>query len=584
MPRAAQAAGAEFDGTPRAVIYARYSSTHQRERSIEDQIADCRAYAERCGLMVVGIYADRAISGKTDERPDFQRMIDDSKKRQFDRVIVWKLDRFARNRYDSALYKHKLKQNGVSVLSAMENIGEGDESIILEAILEASAEYYSRDLRKKVLRGMTTSAKKGLHNTGSVPYGYRLEGESAIPDGDRAEFVKHVFEAYAKGETPAELYREMQRRSLDTKANGRKVSDNIIGSILRNEKYTGRGMWRGIPVEWPRLIDDELFEAARARTEKNRRAPAAYKAAEPFILCGKAFCGYCGAPLMSGGGKGRSGKYYRHYICRTKKRERACGKKTEDKDFLEWYIVEQTCAYVLAPERLEYIADRVVECYKESFDGQRVSVLEARIAKLDRDLDKTTDLLFAAPSAAAVDRINKHVVELEAQKSELEAELSGLKIAAAITYTRDEVVAWLKQFCNGDPLEAEFRRRIVETFINSVYVYDDRIVIYFNVRGGKQISYAEMLDSAGDVEPLPPGPESKKSGGPDNGTAASDSKERFLHGKNTEQTAESAVRFCSGLVHHKSSASSEAELFVMCSLSYRTEGNRRLKLMKQTMI
>ena len=99
-------------------------------------------------------------------------------------------------------------------------------------------------------------------------------------------------------------------------------------------------------------------------------------------------------------------------------------------------------------------------------------------------------MLFAAPSAAAVDRINKHVVELEAQKGELEAELSGLKIAAAITYTRDEVVAWLKQFCNGDPLEAEFRRRIVETFINSVYVYDDRIVIYFNVRGGKQISYA----------------------------------------------------------------------------------------------
>lgn len=198
--------------------------------------------AERCGLMVVGIYADRAISGKTDERPDFQRMIDDSKKRQFDRVIVWKLDRFARNRYDSALYKHKLKQNGVSVLSAMENIGEGDESIILEAILEASAEYYSRDLRKKVLRGLTTSAKKGLHNTGSVPYGYRLEGEKAVPDGDRAEFVKHVFEAYAKGETPAELYREMQRCGLDTKVNGRKVSDNIIGSILRNEKYTGRGM------------------------------------------------------------------------------------------------------------------------------------------------------------------------------------------------------------------------------------------------------------------------------------------------------------------------------------------------------
>lgn len=234
---------------------------------------------------------------------------------------------------------------------------------------------------------------------------------------------------------------------------------------------------------------------------------------------------------------------------------------------------------MLAPERLEYIADRVVECYKESFDGQRVSVLEARIAKLDRDLDKTTDLLFAAPSAAAVDRINKHVVELEAQKGELEAELSGLKIAAAITYTRGDVVAWLKQFCNGDPLEAEFRRRIVETFINSVYVYDDRIVIYFNVRGGKQISYAEMLESAGDVEPLPPGPKNEKSGGPDNGTAASNSKERFLHGKNTEQTTESAVRFCSGLVHQKMLPSLGWGVFLVlsCEESNRTAARRRQK-------
>lgn len=544
MAQQKKAARAVYDGTPRAVIYARYSSSHQRERSIEDQISDCKAYAERCGLMVVGIYADRAISGKTDERPDFQRMIDDSKKREFDRVIVWKLDRFARNRYDSALYKHKLKQNGVSVLSAMENIGEGDESIILEAILEASAEYYSRDLRKKVLRGLTTSAKKGLHNTGAVPYGYRLEGEKAVPDGERAEFVRYAFEAYASGVSPAEIWHEMQRRGLDSK-NGRKVSYNLVGQMLRNEKYTGRGMWRGIPVEWPRLVDDDVFEAVKARTEKNRRAPAAYKAAEPFILCGKAFCGYCGSPLLSGGGKSHTGKYYRHYICRKKKKERACKKKTEDKDFLEWYIVEQTCLYVLDPGRLEYIAERVVACYNDSFDAQRIGALEARIAKIDRDLDKTTELLFAAPSAAAVERINKHVVELEAQRAELESEVSGLKIATAITYTVPEVVAWLKQFCNGDPLDAEFRRRIIETFINSVYVYDDRIVIYFNVRGGKQISYADMLESTGDAEPS--APENNKSGGPENGTAAND--DSALAGNlPITKTSECKVRFCSGLV------------------------------------
>ena len=125
-----------------AVIYARYSSHSQTEQSIEGQLRVCHEYAQREGFTIVGEYIDRAISGKTDDRPDFQRMISDSRKRAFQYVIVYKLDRFARNRYDSAVYKHKLKQNGVKVVSAMENIGDNPESIILEAVLEASAEYY----------------------------------------------------------------------------------------------------------------------------------------------------------------------------------------------------------------------------------------------------------------------------------------------------------------------------------------------------------------------------------------------------------------------------------------------------------
>ena len=125
-----------------AVIYARYSSHNQTEQSIEGQLRVCHEYAQREGFAIVGEYIDRAISGKTDDRPDFQRMVSDSRKRAFQYVIVYKLDRFARNRYDSAVYKHKLKQNGVKVVSAMENIGDNPESIILEAVLEASAEYY----------------------------------------------------------------------------------------------------------------------------------------------------------------------------------------------------------------------------------------------------------------------------------------------------------------------------------------------------------------------------------------------------------------------------------------------------------
>ena len=135
-----------------AVIYARYSSDNQREESIEGQIRECTAYAEKNGITIVKHYIDRAISAKTDNRPEFQQMIKDSDKKLFDIVLVWKLDRFARNRYDSARYKTQLKKNGVKLMSATEIISEGPEGIILESVLEGYAEYYSADLAEKVVR------------------------------------------------------------------------------------------------------------------------------------------------------------------------------------------------------------------------------------------------------------------------------------------------------------------------------------------------------------------------------------------------------------------------------------------------
>ena len=156
-----------------AVIYARYSSHNQTEQSIEGQLRVCHEYAQREGYIVIGEYIDRAISGKTDDRPDFQRMISDSRKKVFQFVIVYKLDRFARNRYDSAIYKYRLKQNGVKLLSAMENIGDNPEGIILEAVLEASAEYYSLELSQKVKRGLKENALKGQFCGGSAPIGYK---------------------------------------------------------------------------------------------------------------------------------------------------------------------------------------------------------------------------------------------------------------------------------------------------------------------------------------------------------------------------------------------------------------------------
>jgi DNA invertase Pin-like site-specific DNA recombinase len=183
-----------------AVIYARYSpGPNQTEQSIEGRIRICREFAAREGYDIIGEYIDRALTGRNDDRPDFQRMLADAKKREFRFVIVYKLDRFARNRYDSAIHKYHLKQCGIKVVSAMENIGDNPESIILEAVLEASAEYYSIDLSQKIKRGRRDSAAKGKFVGGGLPFGYRSVNGTIIIDERKGPYWKEALERYAAG-------------------------------------------------------------------------------------------------------------------------------------------------------------------------------------------------------------------------------------------------------------------------------------------------------------------------------------------------------------------------------------------------
>ena len=119
-----------------AVIYARYSSDNQTEQSIEGQLRVCEEYAKKNNILILGTYIDRAMTGTNDNRPDFQRMIKDSSRKEWNYVICYKLDRFSRNKYETAIHKKTLRDNGVKVLSAMENIPDTPEGIILESLLE----------------------------------------------------------------------------------------------------------------------------------------------------------------------------------------------------------------------------------------------------------------------------------------------------------------------------------------------------------------------------------------------------------------------------------------------------------------
>lgn len=198
----------------KAVLYCRYSSDNLEE-SIEGQIRECKAYAEKQGLTILNTYIDRAFSAKTDNRPEFQRMIKDSAKNLFDVIIVWKLDRFARNRYDSAHYKAILGKNGVKVVSATETIAEDSTGILLESLLEGYAEFYSAELSEKVIRGMTENALKCKYNGGGLPVGYRIDNEQQFQiDPLTAPIVVDSFQKYHDGATIMEIVRWLNEKGI----------------------------------------------------------------------------------------------------------------------------------------------------------------------------------------------------------------------------------------------------------------------------------------------------------------------------------------------------------------------------------
>jgi len=479
-----------------AVIYARYSSHGQTEQSIEGQLRDNYAWAKQQGVTVIGEYIDRALSGTKDQRPDFQRMIEDATKRQFEMVIVWKLDRFARNRYDSAIYKAKLKKYGVRVVSVKENITDSPEGIILEGLLESMAEYYSANLSQNVRRGLRESIAKGNFCGGTIPYGYRVQDKKLVIDDKTAPMVRYMFEQYAQGTSKKDIIDELNRRGFRGR-HGKPLTSNSMSHVLPNSVYIGQYMYAGevVPGLAEPMIDEDLFARVQERLKLTARSPAAAKAKVSYLLQGKCFCGYCGTSMVGESGRSHTGATYNYYACHNKKKRHGCHKKNERKDFIEWYVVEQTIEYVLNPGRIELVAAAVVEEYNKEFSDGRLEEFEKAIAQIDREMDKLVDAIVDSPKVAHK-KIYERMEVLDAQKVELETDLARLRVACAIKLTETEVRAWLRSFTKGDPLDEDFRRRIIDVFINSIYLYDDRVLMFYNIKGGKQVSYIDIINSS----------------------------------------------------------------------------------------
>lgn len=286
----------------------------------------------------------------------------------FDIVLIWKLDRFSRDRYDSAHYKHILKKNGVKVISAKENISDGPEGIILESMLEGYAEYYSAELSEKIHRGQKENALKCKNNGGNTPLGYVVGTDGILAvDPLTAPLVTEIFTRYDSGESITEITDSLNERGLKTKK-GKAFKIGGVSLILKNRKYIGGYKYGDvvIPKGIPAIIDDDLFDRVQQRMAANKKAPAKAKATEVYLLTTKLFCGDCGR-MMAGesGTSGTRGVTHYYYKCSGAKRHLGCTRKAIKKHWIERAAVLVTVNKVFNPAEIDRIVGAIISLQEQ---------------------------------------------------------------------------------------------------------------------------------------------------------------------------------------------------------------------------
>ncbi len=479
-----------------AVAYARYSSAGQRDVSIEQQLADIRAFAKREGYTLVHEYADHAKSGykDTSARTAFQAMMAAAENGGFDTVISWKVDRFGRNREESALFKGRLRRFGVKVLYAMEPIPEGSAGVLLEGMLEATAEWYSRQLSENVTRGMHDNAQRCLYN------GTRILGYTRGPDGkyqlvpDEADLVRMIFDRYNSGFSAARICRELNAHGLTT-SRGKPFAPEGLLRIISNERYVGVYIWGDIRVAdgMPPIIDRSTWEDAQRMKKKTARHVE--QGAIDYLLTGKAYCGHCGSSMIGDSGTSKDGRRHYYYTCQARKSRKGCAKKAVQKDYLESAVISFILDNVLSDEQIERTVDAVMELQAEELRHSPLAAMEAERKEVLTQIDNVNNAIAAGIwSTSTVTKLR----ELEASAETLRISCDTLRFSQSQLIDRDRVLFFLRQFSKGDRNDPLLRRHIIETFVNSVYCYDDHLKLVINNLDGNARVPLEALPECSD--------------------------------------------------------------------------------------
>ena len=471
--------------TGAAVIYARYSSTAQREESIEGQLRECHEYARRNNLHVINEYIDKAMTGRTDKRPSFLQMISDSASHTFQYVICWKLDRFSRDRYDNAVYKHVLKKNGVKVIYARESIPEGPEGAILESVMEGLAEYYSANLAQNIRRGLVDSAMK-KKVIGVPPFGYRKTAAGLFElDPITAPAAARIFTEYASGARAVDICADLNNKGFKTPRGNAFTKSNVL-RIIRNERYTGVYKWDDIREEGaiPAVVDRETWDACQRRADANKRAPAAAREIH-YILTGKIRCGACGSTMVGESCRSKTGSIHCYYTCYSRRSGGACRASRLRKDETEEYVASVLADLVNGPHFFEDVADAIIDYMDREYAD--TSNLDSLTALLRDTTRKHNNIMKAIEEGIITEGTRARLLGLEDEMARIRAAIEREEMKRP-ALTRDHIIYFLETMY--DKKKPGIGEQLIDTFLNAVYFYPDHVDFCLNyTKNAEPVTY-----------------------------------------------------------------------------------------------
>ena len=452
----------------KAVVYARYSSDSQTEQSIEGQVRVCNEYAEKNRIEILDYYIDRAMTGTNDNRPDFKRMLEDSKKKKWDHVLVYKFDRFSRNKYESVIHKKALKDLGISVVSATELIPEAPEGIILESLLEGMNQYYSAELSQKVKRGLRETRIKGLYQGGTRPYGYRLENRKLCIDENEASVVRYIFKYHVLGLAVPTIARRLRKRGVRCVAN-KLITVKDVHKILRREYYTGLYSIHGEYFNniYPPIISRNMYKRSASR----RRFYVSPLNKEVYVYRNKITCKKCGADVRVDCGGANRLMYYRYYACVNKKRNLTCDLTSHRKDFFEDYLKLFIRTFISEPSNIDLISKILLSKYKQEKNLEQLQQYENEKSECQVSLQ---NLVHALERGIYTDTTNERIKFLEKRIIELDAEIFYEKNKDHPKYSKTYIKKYFSDSLKLNDLE------LANLLINKMVLDDDTLEIYLH--------------------------------------------------------------------------------------------------------